>query len=601
MSRHSDTSLLNAPKGHLRSLKLVSAYLRPYRLSIIVGMLAIIATSSAVLGMGWGLRFFVDKGIGAGDATLLDRGYELLLVAVLLLAGATWVRFFLVTWVGERIVADIRSDIYARLITMHTGFFESTRTGELLSRLTTDTTVLQNQLTSSISVILRHALMLIGGLTLLLITSWELTSYLLLIVPLVVAPILIIGNRVRRLSREAQDRVADINAQAEETFNAVRTIQSLALEEIETARFTGYVNAAKRSGLSRIRMKALLIAIVIGLVFGAIATVLWIGGQQVIAGGMSPGALSSFVFYAVVVAGSVGSLSDTLGDLQRVAGATERLMELRALVPGIAAPDSPAPFPSPVTGHVEFRNVRFSYPSRPDKRALENITFNITPGETVALVGPSGAGKSSIIQLLLRFYDPQEGSVTIDGIDIRDFDPRELRRHLGLVPQDPIIFSTSALENILCGRPGATPEEAHAAAAAAEALDFIEALPQGFDTYLGEKGVRLSGGQKQRIAIARAIIRNPAILLLDEATSALDSENEHRVQKALAALMKDRTTLVIAHRLATVQSANRILVLEDGGIRGVGTHEELLKNNELYARLAKLQFDLHQGKTPDAA
>lgn len=599
MSRHNkDTS---SPKGKIKSLSLLAGYLRPYRVSIIIGMLAIMITSSAVLGMGWGLRFFVDSGIGASDGALLDEGYELLLGAVLLLAGATWVRFFLVTWIGERVTADIRDDVYAKLIRMHPGYFETTRTGELLSRLTTDTTLLHDQLSSSISVILRHALMLTGGLLLLLITSWDLTRYLLLIVPAVVAPILIIGNRVRRLSREAQDRVADINVHAEETLNAVRTVQSLALEDEETRRFAVYVEAARNSGLTRIRMKALLIAIVIGLVFGAIATVLWIGGKQVIDGTISAGELSSFVFYAVVVAGAVGSLSDVIGDLQRVAGATERLMELKALTPEIAAPENPTPLPEPVSGRVEFSQIAFSYPSRPDVSALNNINFTIAPGENVALVGPSGAGKSTIIQLLLRFYDPKSGSIRVDGIDLKQMAPSALRRHIGLVPQDPVIFSASALENILRGKPEATEAEARAAAEAAEALDFIEALPEGFHSYLGEKGVRLSGGQKQRIAIARAIIRNPAILLLDEATSALDSENEHKVQKALATLMKGRTTLAIAHRLATVQNADRILVLEDGAIKAVGTHEELLKSSELYARLARLQFDQHQGRDYDAA
>ncbi len=583
------------PKGHIKSLRLLYGYLRPYRLSIFIAFIAIVVTSSAVLGMGYGLRIFVDSGIGKGDAGLLDTGYELLLGAVLVLAGATWLRFYLVTWLGERLVADIRDDIYARLIHMHVGFFETMRTGELLSRLSTDTTLLQNQLSSSISVILRHALMLIGGFALLLLTSWELTKYLLLIIPLVIIPILVIGNRVRRYSREAQDRVADINVQAEETFNAVRTIQSLALEEIEQERFRERVDAAKKAGLARIRMKALLIAIVIALVFGAIATVLWIGGHRVISGEISAGELSSFVFYAVVVAGSVGSLSDVMGDLQRIAGATERLMELKALKPAIATPAAPWSLTLPVKGHVRFDRLHFAYPSRPKAPALADFSLETAPGEILALVGPSGAGKSTIIQLLLRFYDPTSGTISIDGTDIRQLDPEELRRHIGLVPQDPVMFSSTAYANILCGKPEATREKVISAAEMAEALEFIEDLPEGFDTYIGEKGVRLSGGQKQRIAIARAIIRNPAILLLDEATSALDAENEHRVQKALSAVMKDRTTLVIAHRLATVKNANRIVVLEDGHIKAIGTHDELLQSSELYHRLATLQFDQDQG------
>jgi ATP-binding cassette subfamily B protein len=555
-----------------------------------IAAISIFITSAAVLGMGYGLRFFVDHGIRKGNGVLLNEGFALLLMLVLVLAAATWTRFYLVTWIGERVVADVRNDIYRRLISMHIGFFESTRTGELLSRLTADTTLLQQTLSGSISVICRHALMLTGGMLLLLITSWPLTRYLFLLVPLVVAPILLVGNRVRRLSREAQDRVAEINVQAEESFNAIRTVQALSLEEAETRRFSASVEAAKEAGRVRIQMKAMLIALVIGLVFGAIATVLWIGGHQVIAGTLSPGALSSFVFYAVVVAGSVGSLSDVLGDLQRVAGATERLMQLTALEAEITPPPVPHPLPQPCVGRVAFEGVSFSYPSRPEDAALTDIQFTVEPGETVALVGHSGAGKSTIIQLLLRFYDPGSGVIRVGGEDIRSLHPSALRSVFGVVPQDPAMFSTSAYANIACGKPEATAEEIHAAAAAAEAREFIEALPEGFGTYLGEKGVRLSGGQKQRIAIARAIVRNPAILLLDEATSALDAEHEQRVQHALSRLMRGRTTLVIAHRLATVRSADRILMLDKGKIQAIGTHEELLRSNELYARLAQLQF-----------
>lgn len=575
----------------LGNLRMLGHYLRPYRWALAGALLALIFTSSAVLGMGAGLRYLVDEGLGKGDPHLLDRAFAVMLGVVVLLAVATFFRFALITWVGERVIADIRRDVFRHVIRMHLGFFETTRTGEILSRMTTDTTVLQHVVGSSISIALRNTLLFFGAATMLVITSPILALYVAGIVPLVVVPIITLGRKVRRLSRASQDRLADLSAQVEESVSGIRAIQSLSLEPAQNLRFDGEVSGLLDTAKQRIRSRALLTAIVITLVFGAIITVLWIGGRSVLDGTLTPGALSAFIFYSVITAGAVGAISEVIGDLQRAAGATERLMELLATQPEIAAPAHPVTLPQPLEGRIAFNNLTFHYPSRPDRAALQDFSLTVEPGETIALVGPSGAGKTTLFQLLLRFYDPASGDIAIDGVSIEKTDPGALRSRIGLVPQEPVIFSANAWENIRAGRADASEKDVLAAAEAAAAKEFLEKLPQGLNSFLGEKGVRLSGGQKQRLAIARAIIRNPRILLLDEATNALDAESEHLVQQAITRLMEGRTTLVIAHRLSTVLSADRIVVMQDGKIEAIGSHAELLQSSPLYARLAKLQFD----------
>ena len=553
--------------------------------------LALLVAASTVLALGFGLRRLVDDGFAQGNSALLDQAVLVLLVVVLLLAGASYARFYLVSWIGERVVADLRQAIYDHLVKLSPAYYEVTRTGEVLSRLTTDTTLLQVVVGTSVSIALRNFLMLVGGTALLVVTSPKLTGFVCLVVPLVLVPILVFGRKVRRLSRESQDRIADVSAYADESLTSIRTVQAFGHEAIDQARFKKRTEHAFTTAIRRVSARATLTALVIALVFGAVSTVLWIGGHDVLSGRITAGELSAFVFYAVVVAGSMGALSEVIGDLQRAAGAMERLLELLDTEPDIKAPAQPRPLPQPTRGAIAFEDVTFTYPSRPDRPALDSFSLSVAPGERVALVGPSGAGKSTVFQLLLRYYDPTAGRITFDGVALPEAAPAALRGAIGLVPQEPVIFSADAWENIRYGRPDASDDEVRAAAKAAEALDFLEQLPKGLDTFLGERGVRLSGGQRQRLAIARAILRNPALLLLDEATSALDAESERAVQGALDGLMAGRTTLVIAHRLSTVLKADRILVIDQGRVVEAGNHRELIEAGGLYARLAALQFE----------
>jgi ATP-binding cassette subfamily B protein len=576
---------------NIGQLRLLFRFIRPYRLQLAGALLALTVAAVTVLALGQGLRDLVDHGFAAGDARELDRAVIVLFGVTVLLAASTFARYYLVTWIGERVVNDLRRALFDHVIRLSPAFFEITRTGEVLSRLTTDTTLLQLVVGSSVSVALRNALLLTGGTIMLLVTSWKLTVLVFLVVPLVLLPILTYGRRVRRLSREAQDRVADVSVEAEEVLREIRTVQAFNHEAEDRRRFGGRLEAALAAAIERTRARAMLTAIVILFVFGAVSAVLWVGGHDVLAGRISPGDLSAFVFYAIVVAGSVGAISEVYSDLQRAAGAMERLMELLGTEPQIAPPANPVVLPVPARGEIRFEQVTFHYPTRQDRKALDAIDLAIAPGERVALVGPSGAGKTTIFQLLLRFYDVDSGCIRVDGVDIREADPAALRARIGFVAQEPAIFAASVAENIRYGRPDACDDEIEAAAKAAHASEFIERLPQGLETELGERGVRLSGGQRQRIAIARAILRNPAVLLLDEATSALDAESERAVQQALDELMQGRTTLVIAHRLATVLKADRIAVLDHGCIVATGTHEALLREQGLYRRLAELQFD----------
>lgn len=576
---------------NLGVLKSMYRFIRPYRMQVVGASIALVFTAAITLSLGQGLRFLVDNGFSSGTPALLNKALLIFMSLVALLSLGTFVRFYLVSWIGERVSADLRKAVFDHVVTLHPGFFETNLSGEIQSRITTDTTLLQTVIGSSVSIALRNALMFVGGLVWLFITNPKLTSLVFLSVPLVVVPIIVFGRRVRNLSRTTQDKIASVGSFVGEAVKNIKVLQAFNYQERDKALFARHVEVAFDISVRRINQRAWLSTTVIMLVLGAVASMLWVGGHDVLEGRISSGELTAFIFYAVMVAASVGAISEVYGDLQRAAGATERLLELLAAKSLIVPPEQPVSLPATVAGRVELDAVNFVYPSRPDYLAVNHLSLGIAAGSSLALVGSSGAGKSTLVDLLLRFYDVQSGSIRFDGIDIRDLSPDDLRAQIALVPQQPVLFTGTVADNIRYGNPDASEQQLIEAARAAYAHEFIERLPEGYNSFVGEGGVRLSGGQRQRIAIARAVLKDPKLLLLDEATSALDAESEYQVQQALQRLMTNRTTIVIAHRLATVVKVDKIAVLDHGQLVALGRHSELIESSPLYARWASLQFD----------
>jgi len=573
-------------------MKFLLSYFKQYKLQLAGVMLALLVSAGAVLSFGRWIKLLIDQGFSKENSGMLDHALLLLLTAAAVLSLAAYCRYYLITRIGDNVVANIRRDVFRHLINFSPAFFETEKTGGIISRLTTDTVLIQSLVTTVFSQLVRNGLTFAGGLILLFVTSPKLTLYVLVIVPLAVLPIVILGKKVRKLSAATQLKIGDISAHIEETVSSYKTVQAYCREDLEAGKFESYLQNALAASQNRIKMRAGLTAMVILLTFAAVGLVLWIGGHEVLAGELSAGSLSAFIFYAVMLAGALGAISDVVGELQRALGATEGLSAIISTSSEIKDSNDAIALPEKTKGELEFRDVTFFYPSKKDKPALKNVNFRARAGEKIAIVGLSGAGKSTIFQLALRFYDPAFGKVLFDGIDIKDLQLKSLRSQFAIVSQEPFIFSGTARENIAYGREGTTEDEVIAAAKAAIAYDFIMRLPQGFDTYLGEKGMRISGGEKQRIAIARAILRQPKILLLDEATNALDAENEQMVQIALEKLMNNCTTIIIAHRLATILKSDRILVLNEGKIEEEGGHQHLIAAGGLYSRLAGLQFGL---------
>jgi len=571
------------------SLARLARFLAPYRWRIAAALAALLVAAACVLALGQGLKLVVDAGFGSGEPQLLDRALAAAIAVAVTLSIATYFRFHLMMSTGERVVTDLRRAVFDHLLALSPGFFETARTGEVISRLTSDTTVVQQVIGYGLSMFVRNVLMMTGAAAMLFVTSWKLAALVLVGVPATLVPILLLGRRVRRLSRRSQDRIADVSAHVDEAVHEVRTVQAYGHEDADRAAFARHAEAAYAAAAAGIGQKAALIAAVMLIAFCAVGVILWVGGHDVLAGRMTAGELSAFVFYAGVVATGAGTVSEVWGEIQRAAGATERLFELLDARPGIVAPAAPRAAPTALRA-LEFDAVTFAYPSRAASPALERFTLRIAAGERVALVGPSGAGKSTVFALLLRFYDPQAGAIRIDGAELREMDPRALRALMAVVPQDPVIFAASVFDNVRYGRPEASRAEVERACGEAFAAEFIARLPQGYDTPLGERGVTLSGGQRQRLSIARALLADRPLLLLDEATSSLDAESERMVQQALERLEQGRTTLVIAHRLATVQHADRIVVIDRGALVAQGTHAELMRQGGLYANLAQLQF-----------